>query len=127
MTPPISPPEDILTNTLVDLKTQNPMLGIAKIHALLLQTHPEWTVSEKRAKKILQHEGLTSSAIPADAALPLYPQSRLVSSLDVSKWTSKVRVKMFDKRKGKGLVASEEIKENDVVWREDPFVVAAEM
>lgn len=127
MAQPISPPEDVLTKALVDLKTQNPTMGIAKIHALLPKTYPEWIVSEKRVKKILQHEGLTSSAIPADTALPLYPQSRLVSSLDVSKWTSRVRVKMFDKRKGKGLVASEEIKENDVVWKEDPFIVAAEM
>ncbi|KAF5336557.1 hypothetical protein D9611_006501 [Ephemerocybe angulata] len=126
MTQPISPAEDVLTAALVELKTANPTLGIAKVHALLLQSHPEWAVSEKRTKKILQIEGLTSSANPVDPNVGAYPQSKVVSGLDVSKWTSKARVKMFDKRKGKGLVATAEIQENELVWKEDPFVVAAE-
>lgn len=121
----ITPTEEVLTSTLVDLKAQNPALGITKIHALLLQQHPEWTVSEKRTKKILKMEGLTSSAIPPDPNV-VYPTSRLVSTLDVNKWTTKVKVKMFDKRKGKGLVATTDIQEGEIVWKEDPFVVAAE-
>ncbi|RXW15364.1 hypothetical protein EST38_g10490 [Candolleomyces aberdarensis] len=121
----ITPAEDVLTSALVELKAQNPSLGITKIHALLLKQHPDWAVSEKRTKKILKMEGLTSSAIPPDPNV-VYPTSRLVPTLDVNKWTTKVRVKMFDKRKGKGLVATTDIQEGEMVWKEDPFVIAAE-
>lgn len=55
-----------------------------------------------------------------------YPVSKLVKGLDVSKWTTKVEVKDFGKEKGKGLVAKEAIKEGDVLWKEDPFVLAPE-
>ncbi len=56
---PISPPEDELKRAIIDLKSQNPSLGISKVHAYLLAMYPHWTVSEKRTRKILQAEGLT--------------------------------------------------------------------
>jgi len=122
---PITPAENELTAALVQIKKENPSLGVSKVHALLLKTYPDWIVSEKRAKKILQLEGLTTSALPADPNA-IYPSSRVIQSLDVNKWTNKVKVKMFDKRKGKGLVASVAIPEGDLIWKEDPFIVAAE-
>ncbi|TFK20659.1 SET domain-containing protein [Coprinopsis marcescibilis] len=126
---PIPPAEDVLTRKIVDLKTQNPTLGIAKIHALLLKECPDWLVSEKRTKKILQNEGLTAIANKPGsqpAAHHVHPTSRLIPNLDMSKWTSKVRVKMFDKVKGKGLVSAVDMQEGDLIWKEDPFIVAPE-
>jgi len=121
----VLPSEDLLKAALVALKSANPSLGIAKTHARLLETYPTWTVSEKRTRKLLQHEGLVLNGTPTPE-VAVYPSSRVIHNLDVHKWTPKVKVKYFDKRKGKGLVATQEIKEGEVIWREDPFILAPE-
>jgi hypothetical protein len=56
----------------------------------------------------------------------VYPSSTLVEGLDVARWTTAIEVKYFDSIKGKGLVAKEPISEGQVLWKEDPFVVAPE-
>lgn len=117
---------------MINLKTLNPGTGISKIHALLLKTYPEWLVSEKRTKKIMQFYGLVSQSMPPlneaniPAEPPMFPQSRVIDSLDVYQWTSKVAVKYFDKKKGKGLITVTDIEEGETIWREDPFIIAAE-
>ncbi|KAF9481594.1 SET domain-containing protein [Pholiota conissans] len=122
----ITPPEGELTQALIELKKQDPQLGISKVHALLLKNYPDWIVSEKRTRKILQSQGLIVSA-PSSASEPaVYPSSRVIPSLDIRQWTAKVAVKYFDKKKGKGLVAAEPIEEGETIWREDPFVIAPE-
>ncbi|KAF5329350.1 hypothetical protein D9619_008932 [Psilocybe cf. subviscida] len=131
-TPTITPTEEELKLALINLKTLNPGTGISKIHALLLKTYPEWLVSEKRTKKIMQFYGLVSQSMPPlneaniPAEPPMFPQSRVIDSLDVYQWTSKVAVKYFDKKKGKGLITVTDIEEGETIWREDPFIIAAE-
>ncbi|KAK7045435.1 hypothetical protein VNI00_007688 [Paramarasmius palmivorus] len=125
MSPTITPSDVDLREALKSLKASNPSLGIPKIHALLLQTHPEWLVSEKRTRKFLQNEGLVLSTEPATPKTR-YPSSRVIRDLDVPRWSSKVEVKYFNKNKGKGLVAKEKIAEGETIWKEDPFLVAAE-
>jgi hypothetical protein len=140
----ISPGEEDLTTAVAPLKKAHPALGIAKLHALLLSEHPSWTVSEKRLRRVLkntasssdptQHEssagepvGPSGSSSGSEAAhARVYPSSTLVEGLDVSRWTNAIEVKYFDKIKGKGLVAKEPISEGQVVWKEDPFVIAPE-
>ena len=122
----ITPSEDVLTQALIELKTEEPQLGISKVHALLLKKNPDWIVSEKRTRKILQNQGLIVGPPPGPTDLPLYPSSRVIDNLDISQWTSKVSVKYFDRKKGKGLVAAAPIEEDEVIWREDPFVIGAE-
>lgn len=126
---PVTPQEDELKAAIVELKASNPSSGISKIHALVLATYPDWAVSEKRTRKILQAEGLIVASSPAgdvqDAHI-VYPSSRVIPELNVSKWTPKVKVKYFDRKKGKGLVAAEEISEGETIWKEDPFVIAPE-
>lgn len=56
----------------------------------------------------------------------LFPKSRLMEGLEIDKWTPKVEVKFFDNRKGKGLVTNTKIAEGEVVWKEDPFILAPE-
>lgn len=139
----ISPGEEDLTTAVASLKKAHPALGIAKLHALLLSENPSWTVSEKRLRRILkntpssdpmQRESSTgepagpsnSSSGSEGAHARVYPSSTLVEGLDVSRWTTAIEVKYFDKIKGKGLVAKEPISEGQVVWKEDPFVIAPE-
>ena len=129
MTATISPSEDDLKNALLALKAENPSLGVPKTHALLLTAHPEWTVSEKRTRKILQNEGLVQNAGTAGTGTvtgQIYPSSRVIDDLDVAKWTTKVEVRYFSKAKGKGLVAKEKIAEGETIWKEDPFILAPE-
>lgn len=125
------PAECDLKSALVSLRARNPTLGTVKLHALLLAEHPEWTASEKRTKKILQHEGLVlgpclSNKTVADNVASPFPISDVVEGLDVAKWTSKVAVKYFGRNKGKGLVAKESIREGETLWKEDPFILAPE-
>ena len=131
--PPISPSEEDLKSTAVSLKKAHPALGIARLHALLLSENPAWTVSEKRLRRILNAEGLivhqqkqdiTASA--PSSAVALYPSSTLVEGLNVAKWSTAIEVKYFGRQKGKGLIAKEPISEGQVVWKEDPFIIAPE-
>lgn len=131
-TPTITPTEEELKLALINLKTLNPGMGISKTHALLLKTYPEWLVSEKRTKKVMQFYGLVSQSMPPlveaniPAEPPIFPQSHVIDSLDVYQWTSKVAVKYFDKKKGKGLITVTDIEEGETIWREDPFIIASE-
>ena len=128
----VTPSEDELRAALQTLRAQNPALGIAKLHARLLSEHPTWTVSEKRTKKYLQNEGLvlrqngTKLETQHGSKQLLHPISRVIEGLDVTKWTKKVQVQYFDRLKGKGLVATERIVEGEVLWKEDPFILAPE-
>ncbi|PCH43168.1 SET domain-containing protein [Wolfiporia cocos MD-104 SS10] len=130
-----SPTDDELKQILVALRAENPTLGVPKLHALLATRQPDWTVSEKRTRKILQSAGLVltpSSAQTVGAGQDgaerreIHPSSHVIEGLDVAKWTKKVEVKYFNKRKGKGLVATEKISEGETIWKEDPFILAPE-
>src|SRR6266852_6337707 len=146
-----SPLEEDLKTAVASLKNEHPALGIAKFHAVLLSENPSWAVSEKRLRRILknsnpdgtlaQHEGPEYAAIgtprgPGPSSSPsttgskavhVYPSSTLVKGLDVSRWTTAVEVTYFDRSKGKGLVAKgPPISEGQVVWKEDPFIIAPE-
>lgn len=131
--PSITPSEDELKAALQKLRAQNPTLGIAKLHACLSTGYPDWTVSEKRTRKLLQNEGLvlssngtTKTSRKSAIGNAHHPTSRVIEGLEISEWTSKIQVKYFDKLKGKGLVATERIAEGEVVWKEDPFILAPE-
>ncbi|KAG6866311.1 hypothetical protein C0991_005778 [Blastosporella zonata] len=121
-----TPTEDELKAALVALKIRFPSLGIAKTHSVLLASYPDWLVSEKRTRKVLQSEGLILDTPIYQGADMIYPSSRLIPDLDIPRWTSKVQVRYYDKRKGKGLVATEDIKEGEIIWREDPFILSPE-
>ena len=128
-TTPISPPEDALKSAVLSLRNEHPTLGVTKLHVLLLSEHPEWTVSEKRLRRMMTAEGLTLQrkvTAAAATAAHIYPSSALIEGLDVSKWTAAVSIKYFDKQRGKGLIAKEAISEGQVIWKEDPFIIAPE-
>ncbi|KAN0120543.1 hypothetical protein V8E52_004370, partial [Russula decolorans] len=144
----ISPPEEDLKVAVASLKKEHPTLGIAKpLHALLLSENSSWAVSEKRLRRILinsnsdgpltQHQGLEYYATTGNPRGPgpstagskaahAYPSSTLVEGLDVSKWTTTIEDRYFDRKKGKGLVAKEPISEGQIVWKEDNFIIAPE-
>jgi hypothetical protein len=130
------PSNEELQAELLILKSENPTLGIVKTHARLLSTHPGWSVSEKRVRKIIKELEKNASSLngdgdegetdPAHSSHIVYPTSRVIEKLDVGKWTNKVQVRYFSRKKGKGLVARERIETGEVIWKEDPFVIAPE-
>ena len=75
-------------------------------------------------------EGLTLQSQPQRKAPPsgthIYPSSTLIEGFDVTKWATGVEVKYFDDQRGKGLIAKEPISEGQVIWKEDPFIIAPE-
>ncbi|KAF8192761.1 hypothetical protein K438DRAFT_1906839 [Mycena galopus ATCC 62051] len=115
-----SPSDDELQDALIQLKSAHPALGIPKLHARLRADFPAWAVSEKRMRKIL------AAIAPPKETAPPHPSSQLVEGLDISQWTARVDVRVFDKKKGKGLVATQKIAAGETIWVEDPFVIAPE-
>jgi hypothetical protein len=120
------PSDTDLKDAIVKIKEVNPSAGIAKVHHLVREHYPDWTVSEKRTRKILQGEGLIVPPAITENVENIYPASRVISGLDVSKWSNKIYVQKFGKKKGKGLCASEPIAEGELIWKEDPYVLAPE-
>ncbi|KAI6022917.1 hypothetical protein BKA83DRAFT_356490 [Pisolithus microcarpus] len=96
--------DDELRAALITLKQEKPTLGVAKIHTLLLDTNPTWSVSEKRVRRLLQEEGLLNNIGIANASGKandekehngVYPSSSLNKTLDVNKWSKKIEVRVF--------------------------------
>ncbi|TFK99864.1 SET domain-containing protein [Pterulicium gracile] len=125
----VVPTEGELTAALQSLRSESPALGTPKVHALLLAQQPTWSVSEKRTRKVLQALGLVlssgnSSSKPTGDRK--YPASQLNPSLPLEQMTNAVKTKYFNDAKGKGLVATRKIEKGEVMWKEDPFALAAE-
>src|SRR5579863_3726671 len=91
----ISRSEEDLRTATAFLKKENPALGIAKRHAILLSDNPSWTLSEKRLRRFLknsdaqQHGFESTAAAPAGGSGPLTvsethlcPPSTLIEGLD---------------------------------------------
>lgn len=131
----VSPSEVELVAALRKLRSDNPTLGQTKLHALLLQTYPAWAVSEKRFRRIIHDNGLTAIKAAGNGIVDepetqlveggrakAYPTYRISENLEVEKWSNKVEVRYFGKRKGKGLVATQRIEEGETVWKEGECV-----
>lgn len=121
--PPHQPTDDELAAALRALRAEHPDAGIAKLHA---QLPGGWLVSLKRARKVLQQENLVlknNSNENNDESAPRY---RINDLLDVGKWSGKIQVRDFGRKRGKGLVLTDNAWAGEVLWKEDPFVVAPE-
>ncbi|GAB1525444.1 hypothetical protein RhiTH_008607 [Rhizoctonia solani] len=113
----VVPTDDELTSAVRSLRASNATLGVPKLLSALIASQPEWSVSEKRLRKIVQK---LKNAEESNA----YPTSSLNSALDVSKYSKKIKTTVFGEEKGKGLIAAQDIDAGEVLWREDPFVYA---
>jgi len=117
-----APPEDELIKVVKTLRVDHPSLGAPKLLVILRQKNPEWSLSEKRLRKLLQQENLVATATPAT----VYPVSKIDDRVDASTWTSQVAIKQFDKVKGKGLVAKQKLTAGEILWKEDPWIFASD-
>lgn len=120
-----APPEDELIKVVRQLRAEHPSLGAPKLLAIVRQKNPEWSLSEKRLRKLLQQQNLVATAAPAAPAVA-YPRSKIDEGVDASTWTSGVAIKQFDKMKGKGLVAKQKLTAGEILWKEDPWIFASD-
>ncbi|KAI0297053.1 hypothetical protein B0F90DRAFT_1876045 [Multifurca ochricompacta] len=98
----ISPPEEYLKSAVVSLKKDHPSLGIAKFHTLLLSENPTWTVSEKRLRRIL------------NAKASYYSHRSNNNNNNTKKPLLQLDLRALP------------ISEGQIVWKEDPFIIAPE-
>ncbi|KAG8878145.1 SET domain-containing protein 5 [Tulasnella sp. 332] len=119
--PSISPSDQDVIQAIQASREEHPNLGVARLQAAILSANASWTLSEKRLRKILKTTdgGVDARSAPETPLAPTptktaphaFPISKLNDELNVEQWTRKVQVKVFGKTKGKGLVATEDIKE----------------
>lgn len=113
------PSDDAIAAFVEAARVAEPGLGYLKIYAALKRDHPDWSLSEKRFKKVAQ----TSSSSDGTA---LVARTGLDPSIRVQDVAPKVDIKLFPGGKGKGLVAKAKIYKGEVLWQEDPWVSTAD-
>lgn len=132
---PSSPADDELTKAVAGVRDAHPDLGILKLWAALKEQHPEWTVSEKRFRKVLAAVGGSgaggaggaaggSGGSGAVAADELVAETGLDRTLDIGAVAPKVKAKLFGGTRGKGLVARAKLEQGELLWSEEPWVAA---
>lgn len=117
-----APPADELVKLVKELRAEHPSLGAPKLLVILRQKNPEWCLSEKRLRKLLQQENLVATAVPA----VVHPLSNIDEGVDASTWTPQVAIKQFDKVKGKGLISKHKLTAGEILWKEDPWIFASD-
>ncbi|KAI7865947.1 hypothetical protein BDF14DRAFT_1819467 [Spinellus fusiger] len=117
--------EASLISAIQQLKLEFPTYGIKKVTVTLNERMPEWTVSEKRVKKIMQAQGLTQSepvikksGVEDDPSVPV---SYIDPTLDFTSISSNITAKMVDPVTGKGLFTTRDIAKDEVIFQELPF------
>ncbi|EIW76584.1 SET domain-containing protein [Coniophora puteana RWD-64-598 SS2] len=137
-------------DALAALMDEQPSLGQKKLWQLLCKRHPDWKVGQARAERLVKEiraervpaasgsasngsNGASSGTVEGGEGQTaetghIYPSWELNKALDLRDMLGaegSVKVQTFTKTKGKGLVATRRIKEGEVVWREEPWVLAA--
>jgi hypothetical protein len=114
MSSSLVPTDQDVSASIARVQVDQPDLGAAKLLATIKGYHPEWSLSEKRLRKILHAEaGLVAT-------------TGIDPTIDIKALAPKVAVKVFAKGKGKGLVAAEKIFRGEVIWQEEPWIATAD-
>ncbi|KAH3680029.1 hypothetical protein WICPIJ_008442 [Wickerhamomyces pijperi] len=88
-------------------------LGISKLHALVKQNNPTWSLSEKRLKTVLKSFNLLTTSSQFSYANEITSKETPGLSLP-----STVRLQ-FTKNRGKGLYAAKSFKAGDLIFEEE--------
>lgn len=112
-----STPTDADVVAYADSVRSGTSLGAGKVLQRLRQERPEWSISEKRLRKLLN---------PSPTEAGLVPKTGIDPSLNVNDLAPKVTVRIFEHGKGKGLVCKEAILKGEVVWQEEPWIATAD-
>ncbi|KAG2222038.1 hypothetical protein INT45_003683 [Circinella minor] len=119
------PSQEDLIDAIQKIKISFPEYGIKKVTSQVTEEQPSWSVSEKRVKKLMQTQGLTNTLQPTKSGMaddPSIPVSFIDPKLDLKSVSTNVVSKMIDPVTGKGLFAARDIKANETVFEESPFM-----
>lgn len=116
----VVPHERQVVDTIIAIWKEDPStesLGASKLHGLLKEKHPNWSVSEKRVKSLLKKFGLMPNA-----SIEQYTYAKNITSLPTPHVTMPDRVKLeMTSKRGKGLYATKNINEGELIWEEEPL------
>ncbi|CAI5760043.1 unnamed protein product [Candida verbasci] len=115
---PIVPHERQVVDCVISIWKEDPStenFSVPKLHKLVKNKHPNWSVNEKRVKKLLKQFGLLNNQEQFTYAKDI--KSQLTPDLQLP---SKVQIQMTSKR-GKGLYAKKDILKGEVIWQEAPL------
>jgi SET domain len=117
-----APGEREIVGAVIQLWKENPAyesLGNAKLHALVQQAHPGWSLSEKRLKNVLKAHGLQTNA-------PLFQYVSETQSHATPDLSFPAGVKLnLTKARGKALYATKDLKAGEKLWSEEALVLVA--
>lgn len=114
---PVIPHERQIVDDVIEIWKQDPStesLGMGKLHALVKDRHPNWSVSEKRVKTLLKNFGLLANNANQQFTYANDIESQYTPDIDLPE---KVKIVMTSKR-GKGLYAKNKISKGDLIWEE---------
>ncbi|KAG7664382.1 SET5 [[Candida] subhashii] len=117
---PIVPHERQIVDGVIAIWREDPMtesLGVGKLHAILKEKHPNWSVSEKRMKSLLKKFGLLTNSSQEQFTYASDIKSEKTPDIELP---PKVQIVMTSKR-GKGLYAKHNISKGDLIWSEKPL------
>ncbi|EGV63274.1 SET domain-containing protein 5 [Yamadazyma tenuis] len=116
---PVVPHERQVVDDVIAIWREDPSTesaSISKLHGIVKQRHPNWSVSEKRIKTLLKKFGLSNNANQQ-----FNYAGEISSASDPNlQLPEKVKVIMTTKR-GKGLYAKSNIAKGTLIWEEKPF------
>lgn len=112
---PVVPHDRQIVEGVIRLWKEDPdseELGIAKLHALVKNKNPLWSLSEKRLKTVLKTYNLLNTA-------DQYTYANQITSKDTPSLEMPQGIRLqFTKNRGKALYASRRFKEGDQLWEE---------
>lgn len=117
---PLVPHEQQIVDCVIALWKEDPLaesLGASKLHGLIKQKHPNWSVSEKRVKSLLKKFGLLTTGSQEQFTYASQITSESTPNLDLP---SKIEIKTT-KEAGKGVYAKHNIEKGELIWLEEPL------
>ncbi|ABN68716.2 predicted protein [Scheffersomyces stipitis CBS 6054] len=119
-TGPVVPHERQVVDAIIAIWKEDPTtesLGIPKLHAIVKNKYPNWSVSEKRVKTLLKKFGLTPNTNTEQ-----FTYASDITSEDTPhiQLPAKIQIVMTSKR-GKGLYAKHKIAKGELIWEETPL------
>lgn len=117
LTEPIVPHErqivdDVIAIWKLDPETES--LGVAKLHALVKERHPNWNLGEKRVKALLRKFGLLTNTDQEQFTYANEIKSDITPDIELPE---KVEI-VVTKKRGKCLYAKKDIKKGELIWQE---------
>lgn len=69
----VTPSDAELENAVLAIKNENPDFGVRRIHGLIKQQYPSWSLSEKKLQTFMKARGLTADQVTRQSSMTSRP------------------------------------------------------